>query len=425
MGVRVRWLSWLALLTGGLTVTAAALAAWQLWLPTAAWTAPQLAQIHSLSLQSLPPVPPDPGNAVADHPQARQLGHAVFFDPRFSATGTISCATCHQPALDFTDGLPVSRAIGRSKRNAPSIISSVYSPWLYWDGRKDSLWSQALAPLEDPAEHGGDRLQYLRIVYADAAYRSLYEQLFGPMPDLADPQRFPLEAAAAPIANAAWLAMQPRDRQAVNRAFANLGKTIAAYERLLLPGTSRFDRYAARLSGGQQPAADFSNWEKRGLALFIGAANCTQCHNGPLLTNNAFHNTGLLSVPGHIPDKGRVGALQGLRADPFNCLGEYNDATDRNCDELLYAKDDKELVGAFRTPSLRNLARTAPYGHAGQHATLDAALQHYNQAPDAMIGHNEAKPLALWPWQIYQLRAFLESLQAPPDVAPRWLQPPP
>ena len=96
--------------------------------------------------------------------QAQAFGHRLFFDTRLSGNGAISCATCHQPQKRFTDGLTLSRAIGTTKRNAPSVVGVGYSPWLYWDGRKDSLWSQALAPLEDAAEHGGNRVD-LRVQF--------------------------------------------------------------------------------------------------------------------------------------------------------------------------------------------------------------------------------------------------------------------
>ena len=142
-----------------------------------------------------------------------------------------------------------------------------------------------------------------------------------------------------------------------------------------------------------------------------------------MFTNNSFHNTGLLSIPGKLPDLGRVTGVNKAKQDAFNCLSSFSD--DKNsCMELLYMKSGKELVGAFRTPSLRNLKLSAPYGHAGQQKTLADVIRHYDEAPDAMIGHNEAKPLELWPWERWQLEAFLGSLASPPNVDKRWLAPP-
>jgi cytochrome c peroxidase len=137
------------------------------------WTSTEIETLRSLWIGSLPPVPADPTNAVADSVQAAEFGHRLFFDTRLSGTGGISCSTCHQPERRFTDGLAKGQAIGTSKRNTRSIVGVAYSPWLYWDGRRDSLWSQALSPLEDPAEHGGNRGQYVEFIASDPASRMM------------------------------------------------------------------------------------------------------------------------------------------------------------------------------------------------------------------------------------------------------------
>ena len=384
--------------------------------------------LESLRIENLPPVPPDPSNAVADDPRAAELGHRLFFDTRLSRNGQVSCATCHQPEQHFTDRLAKGQAIGTSKRNTRSIVGSQYSPWLYWDGRKDSLWSQALSPLEDPNEHGGNRLQYARLMRSDPGYRAVYEMLFGQLPDLSDRDRFP--DAAAPGSgklDAAWRSMTPRDQELVARVFVNIGKAIAAYERLLMPGASRFDAYVQAVVEGdvETQQALLDETETRGLRLFIGEANCMQCHNGPLFTNNEFHNTGVLSFPGEVPDKGRIVGVRTLNDDPFNCLGAFSEDPMKHCAELKFARvDAPELLGAMRTPSLRNLAVSAPYMHSGQTGTLAEVLEHYNRAPLAMIGHNEAKPLGLSRQELRHLEAFLNTLAAPPASAPEWLGPP-
>ena len=352
------------------------------------WSDAEVAVLRTLWLGALPDLPPDTSNAVADDTRAAQLGRLLFFDTRLSANGAVSCATCHQPARRFTDGLPKARAIGMSKRNTPSIVASAYSPWQYWDGRRDSLWAQALSPLEDPDEHGADREQIVAIVLGDEDYRSRYLELFG-------------EAFDTDI------------------AFANIGKTIAAFERTLLPTPSRFDAYVeALIDGDSAPTGLLSKDELRGLRLFIGKANCLQCHNGPLFTNNEFHNTGLLNYPGDEPDKGRVAGVREVLADPFNCKGAFSDDPQRDCAELEFVRTGAELIGAFRTPSLRNLEGTAPFMHKGQLATLAEVLQHYNEAPDAMIGHNEAKPLRLRNRDLEFLEAFLGTLAAPHSFQP-------
>ena len=388
----------------GIAVVIAALfyIGWYHW-PTGprAWTDDDLAVLESLSLANLPPLPEDPTNAVADDLRAAAFGHALFFDTRLSRNGGISCATCHQPERNFTDGLAKGQALGTSKRHTPSIVGTAYSPWLYWDGRRDSQWSQALSPLEDENEHGTNRQQVLQVIVDDPEYAAIYDELFGALPDLQQPAE-------------------------VDVAFANVGKSFAAYERLLLPAPAPFDEYVAAVVAGDTDRQTelFSDDEVVGLQLFLGKASCTQCHNGPLLTNNEFHNTGVIAASGELPDKGRVVGAREVVANEFNCAGTHNDAEQPACPELDFMRTGPELIGTFRTPSLRNVAQTAPYMHKGQLDSLRATLEHYNDAPDAMIGHNEAKPLNLRAGELRQLEAFLLTLSAPLAVDERWLHAP-
>ncbi|MGI9224523.1 MAG: cytochrome-c peroxidase [Woeseiaceae bacterium] len=383
----------------------------------APWNDTDLELLRSLSITSLPPLPADASNAVADNADAAIMGNRLFFDTRLSANGEVSCATCHQPDLDFTDGLQKGHGIGESKRSTRSISGSAYSPWQYWDGRRDSLWSQALSPLEDPHEHGSNRMYIVRLVTTESVYRGMYQSLFGQPPDFSDTTRFPVAAAPVddPELASAWAVMNAADRHTVNTVYANIGKTIAAFERTVLPQATRFDDYVEAVldADNKQQNALFSKDEILGLQLFIGAARCTECHNGPLLTNNEFHNTAVLAYPGELPDRGRIDGVREVLGNEFNCLGEYSDDPDRRCDELLYVRRGPELIGATRTPTLRNVSRTSPYMHKGQLATLQEVLQHYNRAPDAMIGHNEATPLGLSRPQLARLEAFLRTLAEP------------
>jgi len=397
--------------------------------PPGAWSEAELVLIRSLWLESLPSMPATPSNRVATSPEAARLGHQLFFDKRLSANGEISCAFCHRPELRFTDGLDKARALGSSRRNTPSIVGLAWSPWLYWDGRRDSLWSQSLSPMEDPAEQGSNRMFIARQVLSDPDYAAQYKAIFDDLPDFSDISRFPQNAGPGliPEWDAAWNTMTVEDRQMVNTTFANIGKVIGAYERLMVPGPSRFDAYSTAILAGDQEKANalFSNDEVKGLRLFMGKGRCMECHNGPMFTNFEFHNTGILSYPGDLPDRGRVDGLRQVRSNPFNCLGSYSDAGPGQCQELTYAREGVELIGALKTPSLRNLGNTQPYMHKGQIKTLKEAVQHYNDAPLAMIGHNEAEnKLYLLPFEVNQIEAFLRTLDAPVDVADHWLEPP-
>ena len=392
------------------------------------WSAEEWSEIQSMEISNLQYLDQsDSTNQVVDNPEARKLGHRLFFDSRLSSNGKVACASCHNPDLAFTDGLNTSVATGVSKRNAPSLIGSSFSPWFYWDGRKDSLWSQALSPLEDPAEHAGNRTLYAKLIHSNELYKRSYETIFGRMPNLNDPDRFPKMVGPfnTPENQEIWQGMGQEDRIAVNEVFSNIGKVLAAYQKILAPGPSRFDEYVSNyLSTPDGPPTNkLTPEETRGLKLFVGKAACTNCHNGPLLTNNSFHNTGLLSPTSKLPDVGRIKGIRAARKDSFNCLGYFSDDNEA-CMELLFAKTDKSNLGAFRTPSLRNVELTAPYGHAGQQKSLEEVLRHYNEAPNAMIGHNEAKPLGLWPWELAQLESFLRALNSPPIIDKKWLGPP-
>ena len=144
----------------------------------AGWTQAEIATLQSLWLGTLPPLAADPSNAVGDDPRAAVLGQQIFFDTRFSAKGEVSCATCHQPDNLFTDGLPRAEAIGTTDRHTPTIVGTAYSPWFFWDGRRDSQWAQALSPMESAVEHGGSRSQYAHIVFEDESFLTVTTQMW-------------------------------------------------------------------------------------------------------------------------------------------------------------------------------------------------------------------------------------------------------
>lgn len=373
------------------------------------WTPAEVEQIATLSLRGLEPPSPDPSNRVADDPRAAVLGQRLFFDARLSSNGRVSCATCHLPERDFQDGIPLASGVGKTNRRTMPIAAAAHSPFLFWDGRKDSLWSQALGPLESAVEHGGTRAQYAQLIAAN--YRADYEQVFGRLPDLAS-----IPPGAGPAGDAAavraWGGLSERQRDAATGVFVNIGKAIAAYERRIQYRASRFDRYTDALRQGAGTAQDaLSVDEIAGLRLFIGKANCTQCHNGPLLTNNEFHNTGVSAREDLAPDAGRLAGADAVLRDEFNCRSRWSDARPAQCAELEFMVTGAHtLQRAFKVPSLRNVAERAPYMHAGQLATLREVLAHYNRAPAAPAGHSELKPLRLTARELGQLEAFLRTL---------------
>lgn len=389
------------------------------------WTAAEVAQLRQLRLDAT--LPPDPTNRWADDARAAELGQALFYDPGLSPSGGVSCATCHSPALGFADGRKVSSGVGVTTRNSPAIPGSQFGPWLFWDGRADSLWAQAAGPIESPVEMGSDRMLVARRL--TTAHRARYATLVGDVPDLSDPSRFPARARPGtdpsdPLA-VAWSAMSDDDRAVVNRLFVDAVKAIAAYERRLVPTDAAFDRYVDAVAQGDvSGGGHLDDAQIRGLSTFLRRGSCVSCHHGPLLTDRAFHNLGLpFSGPF---DAGReVGARQVLSHE-FNCRSPWSD-TDR-CEELEYLDPSfPDFQQAFKTPTLRNVALTGPYMHHGELAALDDVVAFYDELPgDAASNHRELtlRPLGLTPADRADLVRFLEALTGDP-LPEALLRPPP
>ncbi len=374
--------------------------------------------------------PPDPTNSVADDPRAARLGKKLFFDARLSGDGKFSCAHCHDPAKAFSDGKQLSEGKAKAKRNAPGLLNAAFQRWLFWDGRADSLWSQALGPIENPLEMDGNRVALAQRIASDPALSDEYEQVFGALPEM---DLWPREARAEEGESAlgrAWKSMLPPEQDAANRVFSNLGKALAAYERRLVGGTSAFDRFARGLANGEaKDLATLNPSAQRGLKLFIGKAGCRQCHTGPLFSDGEFHDLQLRPLSGgERTDPARLAAIPLVQADPFNAAGAYSDAREGQATEhLRYLAKNPELWGAFRTPSLRNVALTPPYMEQGQLADLESVLRFYSTREGAApAGHHQEKvlqPLNLAGDEIVDLIAFLKCLTDEP-LAEEWRTPP-
>lgn len=417
-----RWLAIVMFSTAAAVLSVGAAQDAQRVPPRDRWSAEEVATLAAMRLQQAGPRPRDASNAHEQDPRAVRLGEALFNDKRWSRNGQVACAGCHAADLQFQDGKQFGEGVATGKRRTMPVMGAAHAPFLFWDGRKDSLWSQALGPLEDAAEHGGNRVRFARLVQAH--YKAQYQQVFGPMPALG---ALPDDAspAGSTAERAAWAALPASSRDAVNRVFANVGKAIAAFERTIAYGESRFDRYAqATVAGDARGQEVFTPQEVRGLRAFLGQGQCATCHNGPMLSDQAFHNTGVPPIDRANPDRGRAEGVKKLLQDEFNCLGPYSDAKPEQCGELQFlAADDPAQLAAFRTPSLRNVAERAPYMHAGQFASLEQVVQHYAASPAAVLGHSELarrgdrhaerQPIRLSPADIQDLVAFLRTLTGP------------
>ena len=377
------------------------------------WSDRDLRILRTLRLSGAGPVPDSPSNRFADNPAAAAWGKTLFFDQRLSGDGKRSCGTCHMPKRHFTDGKTTAVAVGPTRRNTPTVIGAAYHRWFYWDGRRDSLWSQALIPFEAPEEMGASRTHVVSTVARDAEHRRRYVALFGNLPSTEWLDRWP--AQAGPFGHGAtreaWHRLSASDRQRINQIYANIGKAIAAYERTLVPEPSPLDRYLDALADGTK-APPLTDEQRRGLALFIDdRTRCLRCHNGPMLTNRGFHNIGTGNLRGANLDFGRVFGVQAVLMDEFNCRGIYSDAQPEQCTALRFLDRAAHghLEGAFKVPSLRGVSKTAPYFHDGRFATLEEVVRFYN-APQAKVDGVELDPIHLSDAEVADLVAFLEIL---------------
>lgn len=394
------------------------------------WTQLQWQIIQSLTLDRLPPLPDSPSNRVANNPGAVAFGRALFFDDTLVGDGMVSCASCHQPDRYFTDGK--ARAGGANElkgRNTPTIVGSAHQAWFYWDGRRDSLWSQALIPFEAPDEMGGDRVGVLLRIAANPALAKQYQAIFRE-PLFVPQSGKALEQGAGPLAaepaRSNWYQLPARSKKRINRSYANIGKAIAAYMRTVQPTSNRFDQYVGALQAGDTGRARdlISASEKSGLSLFIddGKTQCMRCHSGPRFTNDNFQNIGTGNFDGAHLDFGRILGMQSVITDEFNCLGAYSDARPEQCTGLRFMSRDphQPLTGAFKTPSLRNVAATAPYFHDGSKQSLRDVIEHYRNPPTTgKAGQHELQALQLSNDDVTALVDFLTMLSEPKSTSPR------
>lgn len=309
--------------------------------PSSQWPKPLVeAGVKWTELGVLPPGPLEAKKDSLRH--VIDLGKALFFDTRLSGSGKISCATCHQPELHWTDGK--EKSIGHegtiNKRNSPTIQNSWFYDRLFWDGRSKDLQDQAFAPINSETEMHSDMPDVMRKLRGVTGYKKMFERAFGDAE--IDPDR--------------------------------MTEAIAVFEKTIVSRKSRFDEF---LEGNTKA---LSNSELRGLHIFRTKAGCMNCHHGPLFSDNQFRSNGFF-----ISEEGYY--------------------------KVTHREEDR---GKFKTPSLRDVARTGPWMHDGSLKSLSMVIQRYNE-PLIPAG---AIPLirhrGLTQRERADLQAFLHSVSAPP-----------
>lgn len=275
------------------------------------------------------------------------LGQRLFFDPRMSGDGNMSCATCHNPALGWSDAQPTARGVKSSVlgRASPTIFNTGYNTIQMWDGRKKSLEDQAMGPMQANVEMNMDIGKLFLWISNSEGYRALFAKAYPGEP--------------------------------INET--TLSKAIASFERTVVSKDSAFDRWV------KGDAQAMTAQQVEGFKVFVGKGRCVACHSGANFTDNGFHNLGLSSWGMEQPDMGR------------------------------YAQKPVEAMkGAFKTPTVREVARTAPYFHDGSAKTLMEVVEFYDHG--GVVRSNQSpniRPLGLSPQEKQSLVAFLQGLSSP------------
>lgn len=351
--------------------------------------------------------PPDTSNQYQNNQAVIDFGKTLFFSSKLSSNQTISCASCHQPNNHWIDTVQFATGLAEGNKNTPSLWNVAYNRWFFWDGRADSLWSQALAPIESPIEMGNNRLAVLHTILNTPTLLTPYKTLFGQ--DILNiqnlpPSGSPLMANKAP--NNHWPTLTNDQRIVVNTLFANIGKAIAAFESTLISPPSEYDEFIDTLNQGSAQIT-YPHDAIEGFKIFIGKGNCITCHIGELLTSHEFHNIRLpLSGPG------RYEGIRKLWRNEFNQKGPYSD--DNSAFKLNYLKLVPRNFEEFKVPSLRMVSQTAPYMHDGRFSSLKKVVDYYselkNAVPNKHLRETIIKPLTLSDTEKKQLIAFLKTL---------------
>lgn len=390
------------------------------------WSTVELALIESLRLDKLKS-PVDQSNRFVGNANAIALGELLFNEVGLSATGEVSCATCHQPGKGFADGKQFSVGSKQTARHTPALLGISNAHWFYWDGRRDSLWAQAITPIETVGEMDNNRTDAVRFIANHPDYSQAFKELAAEdaavFSVLSDTKRFPPGASPFGAGKLSWHRMTQADKTNINRAYATLGKIIASFETTLNHKPAKFDAWAG--ANNKNKDNNFGADEQAGLKLFLDLpkTQCLRCHNGALFTNQGFHNvatsesdTNKSTPAGH--DFGRMLGLQAVIVDPFNCSGEFSDAPEDGCSHLTFARRqnlNETIDGAFKVPTLRNLENTAPYFHDGRFATLEDVIEHYRNQKTAGNGErvdrvSEVPDIDITDTERDQLVAFLRTL---------------
>jgi cytochrome c peroxidase len=295
-------------------------------------------------------------------PEKIELGKKLFFDRRLSGDGTMSCATCHDPEKAFTDGLDISLSYPttRNWRNAPTLINVAFQKYLFFDGRALTLEDQALFPMMSAFEMNRNLDFVEEVIRSVPEYVDAFQKVFG-----GEPSR------------------------------GRIAMAIASFERTIISANTPLDRY---LRGDKKALSEAA---KKGLVIFMGKGRCGECHYGVNLCDDNFHSLNVPENPDQQSDS-RIAITRRYVAKIFHYEGYRNLAEDPG--RYLITKDKKDWK-AFKTPTLREIAKTAPYMHNGIFQTLDDVIDFFDMGGGK--GNTVVKPLGLSNEEKNYLKTFL------------------
>ncbi|MEM6689399.1 MAG: cytochrome c peroxidase [Planctomycetota bacterium] len=338
--------------------------------PSSQWPEPNIDEgVQWQELGLLPRVEHPETNP--NHPVKQALGASLYFDPRLSGSGQIACASCHDPEMGWADGRTTGFGHNRTRlpRHTPTIRNAGLYEKLFWDGRVDSLEEQIVDVINSPDEMHSSAQLIGQLIRDNKDYRGGIYSIYRDSLDLET--------------------IEQVNELPDDQILKCVSDIIACFERSIIGGQSRFDQF---LIGQSETLTDS---EIRGLDLFRRKGRCMNCHHGPLMSDGKFHSLGLMRMEPRGADPGR-----------YNATKELND------------------LGKFRTPSLRDVSRTAPYMHNGRF-TLSAVIGFYNRGmldplplriADKRVQPKKSpllKPLGLSQIEMDDLEAFLRSLEEP------------
>ena len=328
----------------------------------------------------------DASNRVSGHAAAVEFGYRMFREPRMSTNNYVACISCHQTDRAFTDAIARAQGLAPVGRNTPTLANLRLMHWYGWGGTSDSLWMASLKPMLDAREFGSDAARVAHVVRVGDGLACRYRSSFGALPSA----------------------------HADERVMVNVAKAIAAFVETLTTGPTRFDEFRDALARGDAAAvASYPSAARRGAELFVGKGQCATCHAGPNFSDGEFHfaeprSAGLAGAP----DAGREAGLAEWRRSPYNRFSRFTDLKPRPLAAPSPAIGDTATRYQFRTPSLRNVAVTAPYMHDGSVDTLFDAVGH--SARTRLTSEDDARdaprPAALCAQETRDLVAFLETL---------------